>query len=239
MNENIFKREIFISPHPDDICFSAFLAVSQKEQNCKSVILDVFNRSCWTFTSEPGQENSEEVTKTRRSEELAFISHVKADVEFLEFEDSSLRYREFGHEYKQIPQEEPLYGLIEKRILNILERYNPISRIYVPLGISGHVDHLICRDIFFRQPDMRKHIIFYEDLPYIARFNENEIKAFVSNLDPKLVPSTLSISSSEPKKIAMNLYRSQLESHTISTVITYGLRLGQNYSFVERYWKFA
>jgi len=239
MQQNTSQVEIFISPHPDDICFSAFAAISQKNQDCSSIIINVFNRSCWTFTSEPRPENHKKITKIRREEELSFATYMGVQVEFLDLEDTSLRYQEFGQEYKQLPQQDPIYHLVQKNLLDALRQYTPVNRIYAPLGISKHVDHLICRDVVFKNPDIQAHIILYEDLPYIAHIDEESIKNYVTKLEPQLAPLPRSITPSEQKATAMNIYHSQLENHTIPTVINYGLKLGKKSSLVERYWTLA
>jgi len=229
---------IFLSPHPDDICFSAFLAIKEKDPSNPPVIITVFNKTCWRFDAPVRSQDAARVTSVRAHEERTFAASVEATVKFLEFEDSSLRYRFLGDEYKNTPTEDHIFPTVEKTIHDALERYDSIGKIYIPLGISNHVDHLICREAVFRHHHLRNNAVLYEDLPYVASFSEENIRVFVGQLCSHLANNTLHTPSVKEKTAAMSFYRSQLEEDTISTVIKYGVRLGNNTSLAERYWSF-
>ncbi|MEM6518100.1 MAG: PIG-L family deacetylase [Cyanobacteria bacterium P01_C01_bin.70] len=226
---------IFLSPHLDDICFSSFLAIKEEPKN--SCIINVFNKSCWNFLQAPDKKKADLVTKSRKQEELLFGSKLGVNIDFLGLEDSSLRHNNFGDEYEISSRKDQVFSVASTKIAEKLEQYTPLARIYVPLGISYHVDHLICRDVILQRQDLREKTFLYEDLPYIASFSEEDIHDFVCDFDFRLTPLILKADSPKSKITSMSLYQSQLESHTISKVVNYGLRLGGDEFLAERYWK--
>lgn len=229
---------IFVSPHLDDICYSAFTAIKNCSSLSRTVIVTIFSKSCWTFLTKPCHEEALQVTNIRQKEEKEFAANIGAELNLLNLNDSSLRYQKFGEEYKTKSHNDPIYRLALVKLTDTLRTYEPISRIYIPLGISQHVDHLIARDIVLESEEFRNFVCLYEDLPYVARYKDEAIYRFVTKVAKSAISELRLTSSPELKVNAMQLYKSQLEPDTIATVIGYGLKLGNQKKLVERYWQF-
>lgn len=230
------RKRVFLSPHPDDICFSSYVSLC-RSRRCAPVILDVFNKSCWSFREPPCPDRWAEVTSIRAAEERLFGLRMGAEVVQLGFEDSSLRCaRSTGDEYGLAPSKDPQFQRITEAILFALSELEPFERILAPLGISNHIDHLICRDVCLQTPSLRTRTILYEDLPYVAAFEEEQISNFARSLPHRLEAFELRLACPDEKAGAMQVYESQLESHTIPTVVRYGTRKG-NGNLSERYYR--
>lgn len=234
LNEQL---DIFISPHLDDICFSSFIAIKNSNKSGKALIIDVFNQSCWTFLEKIDPKNHLKITNIRYKEEMSFVKHVEAEVIFLDFKDTSLRYQDLGEEYGQYSHKDPIYVTVKNKLINTIYKYNNINHIYIPLGISDHIDHLICRDILLQDNSLKTKALLYEDLPYIANFSEDYIRKYIDNLNCDLVATVYNLDSAKEKKIAMEIYKSQLEKNTIEKIINYGLLIDNKTNFSERYWR--
>jgi LmbE family N-acetylglucosaminyl deacetylase len=229
--------DLFISPHPDDICYSAFLAITQRDASSPAVIVTLFSQSCWTFLSTLQRQDAMQVTHMRRDEELAFAGFVNANVDFLDLPDTSLRCATFGDEYRLAPTEDFIYETARAKLSDVLRRRESIATIYAPLGISGHVDHLIARDIMLGFDPLRHRLLLYEDLPYVARYNDKAITSFAARLPGQPRPELRTAPSPQRKIDAMRLYRSQLEPNTVEVVIGYGMQRSEQTIFAERYWR--
>jgi LmbE family N-acetylglucosaminyl deacetylase len=53
--------------------------------------------------------------------------------------------------------------------MNQISDQAPSARIYVPLGIGGHVDHQIVCQAILRSNVRQNNILFYEDFPYVVK----------------------------------------------------------------------
>jgi hypothetical protein len=111
---------------------------------------------------------------------------------------------------------------------------------FVPLGIGGHIDHVIARDAVCHSSIGLKPLIFYEDLPYAGRVHRGiacEAAQKVSDkIGRKLYAKDISTSIPIAKKIAaISHYRSQVTVDTISDILGYHAVLGNPY-VVERIW---
>ena len=103
------------------------------------------------------------------------------------------------------------------------------QKVYLPLGIGGHVDHQLCRDVGVRLltegrqwvmpgPEYAGTVVFYEDFPY-AYWNEfrhlGELGIDLNGAlgsDVSLTPTYADVTDQEERKIrGIALYESQIE----------------------------
>jgi LmbE family N-acetylglucosaminyl deacetylase len=88
-------------------------------------------------------------------------------------------------------------------IATLVARHRP-GTVLVPLGVGGHVDHVIARSIGERWPDL---VVYYADFPYAARSSADD--AFTR--DHTLVPIEWHDGIAEKERLIRG-YRSQFPS---------------------------
>jgi LmbE family N-acetylglucosaminyl deacetylase len=115
-----------------------------------------------------------EVMAQRRLEDEAYAAFAEASIVWLDLPDAVFRGYEGDEQLLSTPRADDSapYELIRREIL----RLEP-QRVYVPLGIGGHVDHQLCREVgvallnedrrwIMPGPNLVGAVQFYEDFPY-------------------------------------------------------------------------
>jgi hypothetical protein len=157
--------DLFLSPHPDDIAYSAFSLLSERVRPRLCVV--VFNRSRYTRL---GLKPWAAVTLSRTLEDwfVMTLNHCTASYMFLP--DSLVR---------------PPGGQVDLGSRLLLSAGTP-ARIIAPLGVGNNSDHVLLRD--FSIALWRKHrgaqLVLYEDMPYAARCTDlaTEERSLVGSL---------------------------------------------------------
>src|SRR6478736_3707353 len=110
----------------------------------------------------------------RRIEDERFAYFAEASIVFLDLPDAVFRGYEGDDQLlgaRRLDDDAP-FELLRREIA----RLEP-QRVYLPLGVGGHVDHQLCRDVGIRLlqegrrwvmpgPDYAGIVTFYEDFPY-------------------------------------------------------------------------
>lgn len=184
------ENHIFISPHPDDAILSCGSFICELKAKCKAVhIITVYSSAgskgteltsiISKYVSEDCNCSRDEVTyglcqqlsKVRKKEDInACSKYLKCELKDLDFPDAMYRKDQNGFFYKK---EGDLYSTIcERDKFDILlsmffqeEKMNK-SIFYFPMGIGGHVDHRILKEIGLKMLNMNYNIAFYGELPY-------------------------------------------------------------------------
>ena len=115
-----------------------------------------------------------DVMAQRRIEDERYAYFAEASVVFLDLPDAVFRGYEGDEQLlgQPRPDDEAPFELLRREIA----RLEP-QRVYVPLGIGGHVDHQLCREVGLRLlgesrrwvmpgPEYAGTVTFYEDFPY-------------------------------------------------------------------------
>jgi LmbE family N-acetylglucosaminyl deacetylase len=226
-------RNIIIAPHIDDAFFSLG-GLMLSDRGKKQKVVDVFSISGFQKLK---LANKKETTKMRRDEELANARKLGVAVDFLPFID---------REEKQKESEVRLERRITKRLRKYLEEGD---RIFFPLAITAHADHVLVSRIGLRLLRSAKDkIYFYEDLPYAMKTTGlwRLIRLFVNyrNSSPNypLINTEehtadlerIFVRFSPLQKLALcRTYRSQTTLRILASIMYYGFVLG----FRERLWK--
>ncbi len=225
-------RHLFFSPHPDDIALACFASLVRVPPGEPRAIVTVFSQSCWEFVLPVVPQRAFAVSTRRLEEDLRFARAHGADWVPLGFRDTSLRLPP-GAEDRYPSARDPLRPEVEAALRPLLDDE---AVCHVPLGISGHVDHLLVRDAVLALRGGPRGLVFYEDLPYCERHSEEEIAAFARGLG--LSPCLLDVTREWPAKLrALRLYESQMEPATIPAVERHARRLGAGQGLAERVWK--
>jgi LmbE family N-acetylglucosaminyl deacetylase len=162
----------------------------------------------------------------RRVEDERYAYFAEASVVFLDLPDAVFRGYEGDAELLGMPRDddEAPFGLLREEIA----RLEP-QRVYFPLGVGGHVDHQLCRDVGVRLlaeprrwvmpgPDYAGMVAFYEDFPYALWNDFRGLDGLGADpfaglpRDVSLRPEFADITDTlETKIMGISLYESQIE----------------------------
>jgi len=197
----------------------------------------------------------------RRVEDERFAYFAEASIVFLDLPDAVFRGYEGDDELLGMPRadDDAPYELLRQEIA----RLEP-QKVYLPLGVGGHVDHQLCREVGVRLlqegrrwvmpgPDYAGIVVFYEDFPYawwtdFKRLEDlggaNPVASLPS--DVSVVPEYADITDQIERKImGVSLYASQIERlfdgdiQMADAVRSYGrglAEIGGIDGSAERYW---
>jgi LmbE family N-acetylglucosaminyl deacetylase len=201
-----------------------------------------------------------ELMARRRIEDERFAYFAEASIVFLDLPDAVFRGYEGDDELLGMPRtdDDAPFELLSREIA----RLEP-QKVYFPLGVGGHVDHQLCREVGIRLlqegrrwvmpgPDYAGVVAFYEDFPYAWWTDFGRIEDLGVNplaavpRDVSLVAEFADITDQLERKITgISLYESQLERlfdgtrEMADAVRAYGrslAELGGVDGSAERYW---
>ena len=195
----------------------------------------------------------------RRIEDERFAYFAEASIVFLDLPDAVFRGYEGDDQLLGTPRaDDPApYELLRQEIA----RLEP-QKVYFPIGIGGHVDHQLCRDVgigllaearrwVMPGPEYAGTVVFYEDFPY-AYWNDAErdqlgpdsLRGLPS--DVSIYPTYADVTDQLERKITgIAMYKSQIDrlfdgdKQMADAVRRYGRmlgELGQVDGAAERYW---
>ncbi len=201
-----------------------------------------------------------ELMARRRVEDERFAYYAEASIVFLDLPDAIFRGYEGDEELLGMPRadDDAPFELLAREIA----RLEP-QKVYLPLGVGGHVDHQLCREVGIRLlqegrrwvmpgPDYAGIVAFYEDFPYawwtefkrLEDLGVNPLAALPSDLS--LVAEFADVTDQLERKITgISLYESQVDRlfdgtiEMADAVRAYGRTLavlGGVDGSAERYW---
>jgi LmbE family N-acetylglucosaminyl deacetylase len=199
----------------------------------------------------------------RRLEDERYAYFAEASIVFLDLPDAVFRGYEGDDELLGSPRadDDAPFEALRREIA----RLEP-QKVYLPLGVGGHVDHQLCRDVGIRLlqegrrwvmpgPEYAGIVTFYEDFPY-AWWNDFRGVDEMPGQPLSALPVDVGVTAEfaditdqlEKKIMGVSLYESQIERLFDSTrqmadaVRSYGLamaQLGDVDGHAERYWASA
>jgi LmbE family N-acetylglucosaminyl deacetylase len=211
-------RTLFISPHFDDVALSCGGTVALQARSGRAIVVTVF------AGEPPGELNSfarfqhdrwgtdSDTVDVRRAEDRAALEILGAESRLLTFRDAIYR----GSLYLS---DEDLFGPVKPEDAETANAVNSAilamaketraTRVFLPLGIGGHVDHRICHATGADLLAAGRGVYFYEDFPYVvtaSAFNRR-----MAEFDPKLISEGVDISDVLDVRItAIGAYASQV-----------------------------
>jgi LmbE family N-acetylglucosaminyl deacetylase len=196
----------------------------------------------------------------RRLEDERFAYFAEASIVFLDLPDAVFRGYEGDAELLGKPRDDDdaPFEILRREI----ERLEP-QKVYFPLGVGGHVDHQLCREVGIRMlqegrrwvmpgPDYAGIVTFYEDFPYawwndfrrLEDLGTDPLSALPA--DVSITPEFADITDQIERKITgITIYESQIERlfdgvrDMASAVRAYGrilAEMGEVDGSAERYW---
>ncbi len=196
----------------------------------------------------------------RRLEDERFAYFAEASIVFLDLPDAVFRGYEGDDELLGTPRadDDAPFELLRQEIA----RLEP-QKVYLPLGVGGHVDHQLCREVGVRLlqegrrwvmpgPDYAGIVTFYEDFPY-TWWNDFRQLDDLPGAPLDALPADIGVIAEfaditdqiERKIMGINIYESQLERlfdgtrEMADAVRSYGramAELGSVDGHAERYW---
>lgn len=195
---NYGSRLIVFSPHLDD----AVLDVCDHIQMWKSYGWDIEIISVFTgFGNGPMSRDAREYIgiprlsprqfeATRKDEDTRAMKELDVPFKHLDFIDAGFRihsgrfvYPDFNS--KDRGQIRPQDHRLMAELGDIMEHYRKVDRIYIPMGIGGHVDHVIVRTMAQRIFPSQ-NIGYYVDFPYALSLKNWRPKHILTALTRKL-----------------------------------------------------
>jgi LmbE family N-acetylglucosaminyl deacetylase len=233
----------------------------RNESLAGQLVMDVVPTQGAVYTDEVvAAAQAGEAMARRRVEDERFALFAEASIVFLDLPDAVFRGYEGDDELlgRPRPDDDVPYEIIRREIT----RLEP-QKVYFPLGIGGHVDHQLTREVglqLLREPrpwvmpgpDYAGMVNFYEDFPYAwwEGFRRAEDLPFDPGTDLPadvgLVPEYADVGDQLERKITgVRLYESQIsrlfrnEREMADAVRAFGRQvaeLGRVDGFAERYW---
>jgi LmbE family N-acetylglucosaminyl deacetylase len=233
----------------------------RNESLAGQVVMDVVPTQGAVFTDEViDAATAGDVMARRRVEDERFALFAEASIVFLDLPDAVFRGYEGDDELLGRPRADDTapYEILRREIA----RLEP-QKVYFPLGVGGHVDHQLARDVGFRLladgrrwvmpgPDYAGIAVFYEDFPYawwngFRRWQDLGIDSSeVLPADIGLAPQYADVGDQIERKITgIGLYESQIDrlfgsrKEMATAVRSFGrhvAELGRTGGFAERYW---
>jgi len=254
-------RHIYFQPHFDDAALSAGGAIAlQHETGQRPLIVTVFGGipPAGTPISSYAQQvqqrmglggDAAEAARKRRAEDAAAAEILGADTLWLDYLDAI--YRGSPPLYTT---EEQLFGEVNAADLaldaelagifgQIAER-TPLAALYAPLGVGGHVDHVLCCSAADRLAQRKLNVKFYEDVPYVTQ--PGALAARQHQLNIAMEPELVEVSGMIPTKLeAVAAYTSQVgllfsSQDRLRTMLNgYASSIRKTYPGIqlERYWR--
>ncbi|MHA1797431.1 MAG: PIG-L deacetylase family protein [Candidatus Helarchaeota archaeon] len=224
------KNTIIFSPHCDDTALSLGGAIQNDLIERDILVCDVFSVSNYTIMQQ-GTGNPKEVTKVRNEEEKRVMELLGASFELWGYPEPLLR-----EEYTQLedifnpegnPKSDKLYNKIESRIKRICKS-NHNAKIFFPMGIGYHIDHLIVASIGLNilRENHGLRIYFYEDQPYAGEMSLDEITRFVHTFYPNFKSHTFAFDNVLCKMSILKHYKSQFDAEDIAWTYHHTQRRG-------------
>jgi LmbE family N-acetylglucosaminyl deacetylase len=201
-----------------------------------------------------------DVMARRRIEDERYAYFAEASIVFLDLPDAVFRGYEGDDQLLGEPRvdDEAPFELLGREIA----RLEP-QKVYLPLGVGGHVDHQLCRQVgvhllgerrrwVMPGPEYAGTIVFYEDFPYawwngftgLADLGSDALAGMPS--DVSLFPAYADVTDQIERKITgIAMYESQMErlfddtkamGNAVRTYARALADLGDVDGFAERYW---
>lgn len=231
--------KVLLSPHDDDAAFSLGSAlIDGRLAPC--VVVAIFTES--NCVEGESTLSTAEITARRRKDNQMFFerwSPASLLVD-LQCQDAPLRKNIHVDRVFDDRMDPDQAGEI-KRLANAVRSVaSPIELIIAPLGLGGHIDHVLVSKTALALGKLGWPIIYYEDLPYAARMSSQDIEEFVAAKaaasGKALQPCSL-VANHRPtqKKAALKTYRTQISPKILDEILTYGLGVGDG-RIGERLW---
>lgn len=222
-----------MSPHLDDAWFDLGGSINEwRKAGGQVKVIDVFSVQGWL---KHNHLPVAQVTRIRKREETANARRDGVTLKFLDLPEASLRG------YDLIFPQEINWSIDRSTLDSIVDLLSPeclqrAGYVYFPLGVGGHVDHLLLREAFTilgaRLLDRGIEVEFYEDLPYAS----NDELPFNFIAQHRLSPVLQEIDI-DRKLVGVRTYKSQIDDDIVAGIKNHAYVTGGCRQACERRWR--
>lgn len=212
------NRILILSPHPDDAVWSLGGLMQEFSRRYDIVVLSVFDgdpETRATVLLNSAQEHKwRQFTDAgfRRREDLKAVQSLNSHLLSMGYPDAALRcddrdflYSSLDNLFVDIEHSRKISVPDDLRI-HVTSQIEPSDIVLAPLGLGGHIDHLITRKIAMT---LDNPIAFYPEFPYALDTSAEEISRYCEALSLKVSEQPFDCPWS-PWQTAASLYRSQV-----------------------------
>lgn len=232
------SMELLLSPDADDIALSiGGILLSGYLKN--ATLGTVFQQSSYIpFVNT--KATVDQASAIRFAEDIAYSNKVGLHHIGLGLKDTTQRgYLDFESIFQvtNYQQETDAIEIIQV-IQSFLSAQTNLTRLWTPLGIGNHIDHiLVNKAVLSWQADYDTEIIFYEDIPYASwqELNSIEIEIYknIGSAKPEIIEITPWL---QDKLENLQIYSSQISQAEIDSVKLHAQRIVNGLA-VERIWR--
>lgn len=203
-----------LSPHLDDAALSLCDHILKlTSSGFKVTVINIFT----SFS-----QGDKSTTRLRVKEDAAAMSQLGVKIKNLGFTDAGFRkvghqsvYPDFRHIFMSHPHQ--LDSQVVPQLVKRLSTFPSPSRVYLPFGLGGHVDHILTRQAG-ETVYPNSQINYYLEAPYFLNFKNWSVSKFFKVLRFP-IKSIIPQSTQKPKIIAC--YASQVPLLFPKSVPTY------------------
>ncbi len=208
-------RVLVVSPHFDDAPLSLGQSLIDGELRAHRVTVGiVFGRTNWLRFLHPTRRRAPIAGAIRRSEEQWASARFHYRVRVAKLEEVVLRLGTIDTGIYLDPTFDAAAAPELPAAIAAIEPWaREADRVMVPLGMGGHLDHLLCAEagrVLAR--DQGTAVSFYEDRPYASFCSDEEIALRAAAIDPSLQPVDVSGPISLEKRRRL-FYPSQIDAN--------------------------
>ena len=194
--------------------------------------MDVFSVSNSAPRVESTGTSTRIATAVRRAEELRNSRISGTSVNLLGFMDASARGHSQWFGMPHFEAEKELFNSVKRELSKLIQADD---RLFFPLGIGQHLDHLLVSRIGISYLlDNHKRIFFYEDLPYASRWPRQY--GYINLGEPRGLSRTLLPIDFVAKLELCRTYKSQFRIYTPLRIVAYSKMLRHDGKSYERVW---
>lgn len=228
---------LLVAPHADDIAYSlgGHLAAGLFPGPA-TALATVFSTSAFAPYDTSTSNTIEAISALRRREDEAFVKLYNLRLESLGLEEAPVRLGLSDPSDVFVDVCDNAEYTNNPEVWRIVDRLSQLAttdtRVYVPLGIGGHLDHLLVRAAA-HMAFAPNQLFFYEDVPYAGEIPFADYRRQCCVLAEGLESSTLPSGHWLGRKIAgLSIYTSQVSSKDLASVRQAAIRADG-----ERTWK--
>lgn len=232
------KMDLLLSPHADDIAFSVGGALLQGYMS-KATLVTVFEHSSYIPYADP-TVSVEQASAIRHAEDLAYADKLGLRHMGLGLKDTTQRgYLDLEEIFTVTDyRKDPSAVQIIQTIQSFLNQHTEITRLWVPLAIGNHIDHLlVLNSVLTWKADPKPELIFYEDIPYAGCETLQNIQTQVYQSIGFLEVETIDLGDRLEEKLTnLKIYASQVSQEDIDLAKLHAQRIVPGLA-VERVWR--
>lgn len=185
------KTVLTLSPHLDDAAFSVGPLLAEIATSARVIVATVFTQSVTDPSGfalacqlDKGLALDVDYMKLRRDEDKEWAKIIGAEFVHGRFMEAPHRgYHSPIELFGPILESDKIKLSLTRWLDEIIDLFTP-DLILIPLGIGGHVDHQLVREIAAEAMADRATFVFFKDQPYSWKSNDDSLKDMLSDLNP-------------------------------------------------------